>query len=61
VAVSTAVVPVVAYLAAPERVGGILETAKGWLSRHERVILLVLFGLIGAVFTYQGASALLKQ
>jgi hypothetical protein len=39
----------------------IIETANGWLSRHERVILLVLFGLIDAVFTYQGASALLRK
>lgn len=61
VAVSTAVVPVAAYLAAPEKVGGVLGPTKAWLSRHERVIVLVLFCLIGAAFTYQGAAALLKQ
>jgi|GEM_PF-1979639 hypothetical protein len=61
VAVSTAVAPLVAYLAAPEQVGGILAAAEAWLSRHERVIVLVLFCLIGAVYTYKGAAALLQQ
>ena len=61
VAVSTAVVPVVAYLAAPDQVGGILTATKAWLGRHERVIVLVLCCLVGAVFTYKGAAALLQQ
>ena len=61
VAVSTAVAPLVAYLAAPDRVGSILAAAEAWLSRHERVIVLVLFCLIGAVYTYKGAAALLQQ
>ncbi len=61
VAVSTAVVPAAAYLAAPEKVGGVLAHAKGWLGRHERVIVLILFCLIGTVFTFKGGTALLKQ
>jgi len=61
VAVSTAVVPLVAYLAAPDQVGGILAATKAWLSRHQRLIVLVLFCLIGAVYTYKGAAALLQQ
>jgi Sap, sulfolipid-1-addressing protein len=61
VAVSTAVVPLVAYVAAPNHVGGILAAVKAWLGRHERVILLVLFGLIGGLYTYKGAAALLQQ
>ena len=42
------------------QVGGVLD-GKAWLSRHQRPIVLVLFCLIGAVYTYKGASALLKQ
>lgn len=61
VAVSTSVAPLAAYLAAPARVGGMLSAGKGWLSRHERVLLLVLFCLVGAVYTYKGAAALLHQ
>lgn len=61
VAVSTAVVPVAAYLAAPDKVGGILAAGKAWLSRHQRAIVLVLFCLIGVLYTYKGAAALLQQ
>ena len=61
VAVSTAVAPIVAYLASPDQVGGLLAVVKAWLSRHERVIVLVLFCLIGAVYTYKGTAALLQQ
>ena len=61
VGVSTAVAPLVAYLVAPDQVGGILAAVKAWLSRHERVILLILFCLIGTVYTYKGAAALLQQ
>ena len=61
VAVSTAVAPIAAYLAAPARVGSLLSVGKGWLSRHERILALVLFGLVGAVYTYKGAAALLQR
>jgi hypothetical protein len=61
VAVSTAVAPIAAYLAAPGRVGSLLSAAKEWLNRHERVLALVLFGLVGAIYTYKGAAALLRQ
>ena len=61
VAVSTQVVPVGAYLMAPDKVGGGLARAKTWLGRHERVMVLILFGLIGAAFTVKGGAALLKQ
>ena len=56
-----AVVPVGAYLVAPDKVGGGLARAKAWLGRHERVIVLILFCLIGAAFTVKGGAALLKQ
>ncbi len=61
VAVSTSAAPLVAYGAAPRRLGGMLGGGKTWLSRHQRPIVLVLFCAIGAVFTYEGGAALLKQ
>jgi len=61
VAVSTSAVPLAVYLAAPVRVGDTFSRSKDWLSRHERPLLLVLFGLVGTVFTYRGAAALLHH
>ena len=61
VAVSTSAVPLAVYLAAPVRVGDTFSRSKDWLSRHERPLLLVLFGLVGTVFTYRGAAALLRH
>jgi len=61
VAVSTAAAPIAAYLAAPGHMGSLLSAAKEWLNRHERVLALVLFGLVGAIYTYKGAAALLRQ
>jgi hypothetical protein len=60
VAVSTSVAPFVVYLAAPGRVVEQLDRGKAWLGRHERVIVLVLFLVVGAAFTYLGGSALLR-
>jgi hypothetical protein len=60
VAVSTSVVPTVAYLTAPRGVSAVLDRGKGWLDRHERLILLTLLLLIGAAFAYFGAVALLR-
>jgi Sap, sulfolipid-1-addressing protein len=59
VAVSTSAAPVAAYLAAPGRVGGLLAAGKAWLVRYQRPIVLVLFGLIGALYTTKGLLALL--
>ncbi len=60
VALSTQVVPVAAYLARPGQVGGVLTGVKAWLGRHERPIMLALFLIIGAAFTYVGAAGLLR-
>jgi hypothetical protein len=60
VAVSTSVAPFVLYLVAPASVGGVLDRSKGWLTQHERPILLALLLLVGAAFTYFGASALVR-
>lgn len=60
VAVSTSVVPLAAYLVAPERVGGALTAGTAWLARHQRIIMLLLFSVIGAAYTFKGAAALLR-
>ncbi len=61
VAVSTAAAPVAAYVAAPGTTGRTLADGKDWLRRHQRPIVLVLLGLIGAIYTFKGATALLRQ
>ncbi len=55
VAVSTSVVPVVAYFVAPGRVGGLLARAKEWLARDDRPILMLSFWP-SACFTLSRAS-----
>ena len=59
VAVSTSVVPVVAYILSPGPVGAFLDRLKGWLSRHNRPILMVVFAAIGVLYTVKGAAGLL--
>jgi hypothetical protein len=60
VAVSTSVVPVVAYSAAPGPVGAFLERAKAGLARYHRPILMVTFAAIGAFYTFKGVAGLLR-
>ncbi len=59
VAVSTSVLPVVAYFVAPGRVGGLLARAKEWLARYDRPILMVVFLVIGVLYAVKGAAGLL--
>lgn len=61
VAISTSVVPVTLYAASPGGVAGTLDRLKGWLGRHERPIMLGLFLIVGAAFTWVGGAALLRQ
>jgi len=58
VAVSTSVVPVVAYIAAPGPVGAFLSRLKGWLARYNRPILMVVFAAIGVLYTAKGVAGL---
>ena len=60
VAVSTSVVPVLGYMAAPGPVGASLERAKAWLARHHRPILMVTFAAIGVYYTFRGVAGLLR-
>ena len=53
--------PLALYAASPGGVGGALDRVKGWLGRHERPIMLGLFLIVGAAFTWVGGAALLRQ
>jgi threonine/homoserine/homoserine lactone efflux protein len=58
-AVSTVIAPLVAYLLRPVWAREQLGRLKVWLTRHNRVILMIVFGLMGALFTAQGVVNLL--
>ena len=58
-AVSTVIAPLVAYLLRPVWARAQLGRLKVWLTRHNRVILMIVFGLMGALFTAQGVVNLL--
>lgn len=58
-AVSTVIAPLVAYLLRPVWAAEQLGRLKVWLTRHNRVILMIVFGLMGALFTAQGVVNLL--
>ena len=58
-AVSTVVAPLVLYLFRPVWAEEQLGRLQGWLTRHNRVILMMVFGFMGALFTAQGVANLL--
>ena len=58
-AVSTVVAPLVLYLLRPVWARKQLGRLQGWLTRHNRVILMIVFGFMGALFTAQGVVNLL--
>ena len=58
-AVSTVVAPLVLYLVRPVWARTQLGRLQGWLTLHNRLILMIVFGLMGALFTAQGVVNLL--
>lgn len=52
----TIVVPVAAYLAAPDRVGPELTALKAWLTRHDAAVMTVLFLVLGAKLLGDGIA-----
>lgn len=58
VACAVPVLIVVASIVARRRVDPWLSRGKAWFARHNRIILLVLFAAIGAVYTAKGLWAL---
>ena len=57
--VSTVIVPLVLYLVRPVWAREHLRLLRGWLTRHNRIIVMIVFGLMGALFTAQGVVNLL--
>jgi hypothetical protein len=58
VACSIPALIVLSSIAARRRVELLLQRAKVWLTVHQRPILLVLFGTIGAIYTTKGIVVL---
>jgi len=59
VALSTVVAPLVLYLVRRAWAERQLGRLKGWLTQHNRTLLIVVFGAMGALFTAQGIGNLL--
>ena len=57
--VSTVIAPLVIYLVSPAWAEDKLGRLKAWLTKHSRVILMVVFGLMGFLFTALGIYHLL--
>lgn len=51
--------PIVAYAIAPGATGRMLDTAQGWLTRYERVILTAVSFVFGLWFLWKGITGLL--
>ncbi len=58
-AVSTIIVPLVLYLVRPVWARKELGRLQAWLTQHNRIILMIVFGFMGALFTAQGVANLL--
>jgi hypothetical protein len=59
IATSTIILPLLIYLVRPVWARDVLGRFRDWLMLHNRVILIVVFGLMGVVFTVQGIGGLL--
>ena len=58
-AVSTVAATLILFLAFPRWAEKALARLKTWLTKHSRVILLIVFGLMGLLFAVEGVLALL--
>jgi hypothetical protein len=59
IATSTIIAPLIVYLVRPVWAKKVLGGFRDWLMKHNRVILITVFGLMGTLFTVQGLIALL--
>ena len=59
IATSTIIAPLIIYLVRPVWAKKVLGGFRDRLMKHNRVILIVVFGLMGLLFTVQGLVALL--
>jgi hypothetical protein len=56
----TLTIPYLLYLLMPRQSMRLLVPFKGWLTLHSRVILIVVFGLMGTLFTVEGIVGLVR-
>jgi hypothetical protein len=59
IATSTIILPLIVYLVRPVWAKRVLGRFRDWLMQHNRVILIIVFGLMGTLFTVQGVIGLL--
>jgi Sap, sulfolipid-1-addressing protein len=57
IACSTVAVPILAFVAAPGRLEGVLERLRQWIDRRHAVLTAVILAVIGGVLLYQGIRA----
>jgi hypothetical protein len=55
---STAAVPILGYAVWTHRIDRFLESFRDWMQRRQRVLTVVVLGLIGGALIYSGADAL---
>jgi hypothetical protein len=60
IATSTIILPLIVYLVRPVWAKRVLGRFRDWLMKHNRVILIIVFGLMGLLFTVQGVIGLLS-
>jgi hypothetical protein len=60
VASITLIVPVVGYLAAPERMAPVLDSMKAWLLANNATVMAVLFAVLGAKVLGDGITILTR-
>ena len=60
IATSTIILPLIVFLVRPVWAKKVLGGFRDWLMKHNRVILIVVFGAMGLLFIIQGVTALLK-
>lgn len=55
---STAAVPILGYAVWTHRIDRFLEAFRNWMQRRQRILTLIIFGILGGALVYSGASAL---
>jgi hypothetical protein len=59
IATSTIILPLIVFLVRPVWARKVLGGFRDWLMKHNRVILIAVFGVMGLLFTIQGVAGLL--
>ena len=57
VAYTLAILPLIAFLVAPERTRAAVDRASAWMSAHRRTVVLTVVAIAGAYLLVQGLTA----